>query len=740
MNTSLRIPLVLALLSLPSILAAQTGVAVSPEEIVRLSAFEVTAQNDRGYGTTNSLGATRMNISVMESPQVVITLNEKFMEDSGLIEMEDMAGYVAGIARGSTKGSGTLTMRGQAIGGLGLTDGLREGLVSLSSYDMIGVSRYEFIKGPAGALYGSHAVGGVVNRVMKRPLSTPQTMVRFMVDEIAGKNLTRLELDTSRRLLNSKFGYRLAAALQDGEAQGGNKDKRTALYSFIDYHIAPNAKVWMRWEGQFFDRTTPSNTFRAAAYDPASPKRRSLGLGILPVTTVIAGPGNTTFKLTNVYLGEAGFQYDINRWSLKLVARYSYDDGNRQTYHGNNFDFISASGAVIGNQNNTLFENPNWVDIRTRGSTYDVNFDNNTNGGVFLDLAGRFEIGPTRHQMLTYASIFTTESYGNQIRYSAASQSLINPRKLNLRVQQWQTTNLPPDLNFMAVTASSISNGDVFAFGIQDNVSLFSERLVLAGGVGFQGTRNNSNNRLNPSNNIINGENSQWSPSYGVVYRPIPSASFFFNHTETFRPRTGFDSLGNALRNGTGESDELGIKVNLWDGRFTATAAVFETVEDGFIVATVINGFPASIQAGEATNKGWELDLTTRPIAGLDIIGAVSDIDGKSEDGTYFRNANTGFNWSLFAHYEFLHKRLKGFALNLGYKSVAERYGDGGNTFILPGYKTISAGVGYSRNRWRFQFQVENLLDEEYIVSSVNFSNIYFGDPRRFRLSTTVHF
>jgi len=671
---------------------------------------------------------------------VVITLNEKFMEDSGLIEMEDLAGYFAGIARGSTKGAGTLTMRGQEIGGLGLTDGLREGLVSLSSYDMIGVSRYEFIKGPAGALYGSHAVGGVVNRVMKRPLSTPQTTVQLMVDEMSGENLARLEIDTSNRLFESKLGYRLAAAFQDGKAQGGNNDKRNALYSFVDYQLAPNAKVWMRWEGQFFDRTTPSHTFRAAAYDASSPTRRSLGLGILPITTVIAGPGNATFKLTDIYLGEAGFQYEVSRWSLKIVARYSYDEGNRQTYHGNNFDFVSASGAVIGNQNNTVFENPNWVDIRTRASTYDVNFDNNTNGGVFVDLAGQFGIGPTKHQMLTYASLFTTESYGIQLRYNAASQSLINPRQLNMRVEQWQRTNLPSDLTFNAVTASSISNSDVLTFGVQDNINLFSDQLIVAGGVGFQGARNNSNNRLNPANNIINGENSQWSPSYGVVYRPLPSVSVFLNHSETFRPRTGFDSLGSALRNGTGESDEMGVKINLWEGRFTATGAVFETVEDGFIVATVINGFPASVQAGEATNKGWEVDLTTQPMPGLDIMAAVSDLEGESESGAYFRNANAGFNWSLFARYEFPRGPLDGFSANIGYKSVAERYGDGGNTFILPGYDTVSAGVGYSRKAWRVQFQVENLLDEEYLVSAVNFSNIYFGDPRRFRLTTTFRF
>jgi outer membrane receptor for ferric coprogen and ferric-rhodotorulic acid len=86
-------------------LAAQTN-NTTAEEIVRLSPFEVTAANDRGYGTTNSLGATRMNISVMETPQVVVSLNEKFIKDTVLIEMEDIASYVAAYPEDRPKGPG----------------------------------------------------------------------------------------------------------------------------------------------------------------------------------------------------------------------------------------------------------------------------------------------------------------------------------------------------------------------------------------------------------------------------------------------------------------------------------------------------------------------------------------------------------------------------------------------------------------------------------------------------------
>lgn len=144
------------------------------EKVVELSPFEVTSKSNRGYGTANSLGATRMNISVLETPQTVVSLNEKFIEDTGLVEFEEISLYVAGVGKASTQANGIMTMRGAEIGGLALTDGLEEALASNggSSLDMIGISRLEFIKGPAGALYGSHRVGGVVNRITKRPTPT----------------------------------------------------------------------------------------------------------------------------------------------------------------------------------------------------------------------------------------------------------------------------------------------------------------------------------------------------------------------------------------------------------------------------------------------------------------------------------------------------------------------------------------------------------------------------------------
>lgn len=48
------------------------------------------------------------------------------------------------------------------------------------------VERIEIVKGPASSLYGSEAVGGLINIITKRPISAPLFSADFL--EQAGEN------------------------------------------------------------------------------------------------------------------------------------------------------------------------------------------------------------------------------------------------------------------------------------------------------------------------------------------------------------------------------------------------------------------------------------------------------------------------------------------------------------------------------------------------------------------------
>ncbi len=57
-------------------LAGQTApTATAKDELVILSPFRVISTNDRGYGVSNTVGATRINVALKDVPQSITVIN-----------------------------------------------------------------------------------------------------------------------------------------------------------------------------------------------------------------------------------------------------------------------------------------------------------------------------------------------------------------------------------------------------------------------------------------------------------------------------------------------------------------------------------------------------------------------------------------------------------------------------------------------------------------------------------------
>ena len=107
-----------ASLTLAVALSAQTASTppaagtAAKEEPVQLSQFEVTANQDIGYRSTNSANATRMNTALEDIPMSVTIYNQKFIDDILATSTDQLMAYEpsvvktsendAFIARGST--------------------------------------------------------------------------------------------------------------------------------------------------------------------------------------------------------------------------------------------------------------------------------------------------------------------------------------------------------------------------------------------------------------------------------------------------------------------------------------------------------------------------------------------------------------------------------------------------------------------------------------------------------------
>ena len=179
------------------------------EEVLVLSAFQVTAEADVGYRAGNSVSATRIDTAIKNLPFSISAFTEQFITDIGARDLFDVAQYAPGVTHAAVEfasGNSTYAIRGFN------QNPQRNGFVGESYIDAATIERVEVVKGPASVLYGEVAPGGTVNYITKRP--TPKTFASFSVRG-GDHNYARTALDLNRPLVADKLLFRLNAAWEN---------------------------------------------------------------------------------------------------------------------------------------------------------------------------------------------------------------------------------------------------------------------------------------------------------------------------------------------------------------------------------------------------------------------------------------------------------------------------------------------------------------------------------------------
>ncbi|MFM2128530.1 MAG: hypothetical protein RL477_76 [Pseudomonadota bacterium] len=170
-----RVPLALGLI----LVSALSRNAVAQDAAPACSPPGAGATIGTTIGDEVVVSASRVPLPARETGSAVTVLTEKDLEQRGTVFLSDILRDVPGVAVGRTGGFGGLTdirIRGaEANQTLVLIDGMEmNNPASASSFDMghllaADIARVEILRGPQSSLYGSDAVGGVINVVTKAP-------------------------------------------------------------------------------------------------------------------------------------------------------------------------------------------------------------------------------------------------------------------------------------------------------------------------------------------------------------------------------------------------------------------------------------------------------------------------------------------------------------------------------------------------------------------------------------------
>jgi iron complex outermembrane receptor protein len=244
--------------------------------------------------TVVEVTGTRLKRTDIETPSPVDVITRADIERSGKTTLTDVVRSIAadnngsiglGNVSGFAMGSSGVALRGLAVNAtlvlingrrmvsFGLADDAQRTFVNLSAIPLDVVDRIEVLKDGASAVYGSDAIAGVVNIILRDSFEGVSANASYGFTQSGGGATPRVSLTAGRGNLAAD-GYNLFVNLEasrqnavrskDRDKWIGNGDLRPYGYAFTAGGIGPNIGGW------FDNASGVSNPNRFGAVSPAA--------------------------------------------------------------------------------------------------------------------------------------------------------------------------------------------------------------------------------------------------------------------------------------------------------------------------------------------------------------------------------------------------------------------------------------------------------------------------------------
>ena len=225
--------------------------------------------------TTIFVTANRgINQDPQKIPQVTSTITKEDISEKVYADVDDIVRQEANVNMAPAEGNPNFWQEGFSIRGLGaqrvltLTDNVRQagqgigyGGGNLSLYDSFGIERIEIIKGPRSVIYGTDAIGGVINIITREPFRREHAGydggVKYEYDGSRDLNRVGTYLDagdknTSAVISGSIFNSGDAnIPLNDPHSTSNGSNRGFSINSKFDFYIDDTSKI--RVIGNFND-------------------------------------------------------------------------------------------------------------------------------------------------------------------------------------------------------------------------------------------------------------------------------------------------------------------------------------------------------------------------------------------------------------------------------------------------------------------------------------------------------
>jgi len=714
-------------------LAAQAAGAQQAAPAVSTTLREVTVstdRNDRTEGkpsyTTGSMGtATRLGLSMRETPQSTSVVTRQRMDDFALTTVADVLAQSTGITVNELDSERTsFYARGFAISNFqidGMSRGTNSPLTDTLLYD-----RIEIVRGATGLMGGTGDPSATVNFIRKRP---SRTWTGSATLQLGRWDLRRAEVDLSGPLTaDGRIRGRIVAADSDRK-------------SFMDYYHEKKRLGMAVIEADL----TPS-TLLSAGIDAQDNQPRGATWGAVPYWNSAGQPAKLprSFSITTPWSGwdlqqQTAFASLDHRfdggWKVRLgVARTESEVHRKVAYAGSGYpNQVTGAGMSL------------WTGVGEARETRD-NLD--------LYASGPFQLLGRRHELIVgwngswseqvTPTLNVTQGYSATIpNYLAWTGDIPEPTFTYTGASTRARTRLGG--GYAAVRLSVTDPLSVIAGARVSNYAARTDAYGTDGGY----TRSSG----------IASHRREVTPYLGAVYDINDSYSAYASYTDVFAPQAYKDRNGNFIDPATGSNVEAGIKGEYLGGRVNAYAAVFRTVKknlaqlDAGVPAgfTLPDGSSAYVNSGSGTTaRGFEAEVTGQITPSWNAAAGYTYVSMRRPEGsTYSFPVAPRHLVRLSSAYRpggALQGLTAGAALSLQTQTTNGSWYNRPTTsskatIVQPGYGLVDLFARYQVNRnLSVALNVGNLLDKHYYRNIGFYDGVYWGEPRNVRLTMRASF
>lgn len=640
----------------------------------------------------------------METPQAISVVGRDQIRDQNPGSFAAALRYAPGV-RSETFGADTrndwFKIRGFDAQDIGLfQDGLQLQSFAFATWKFppFGIERIDILRGPSAVLYGGSGPGGLVNVISKKPPYEPLNDAETGVDSFGNGYLS---FDFGGPVAtpsgpSKELFYRLLGTVKGGDTQ-------TAFTPDNSYFFAPSVTYKPDIDTTFTVLASASkNETRVQGFLPYVGTVVDAPFGRIPTHLFASDPSVDYFKREQEMLG---YQFEKNLTddlTVRQNARFAHDEVRFQTLLGNGYVGGAPATAQLSRFNDFA------SDIANQGNL-DTQFEY------------RFATGLIQHKALVGIDLKSYEVTDLQaFDFATPTLNLLNP--------VYGMAQGFPGTVFADQTITQKQAG-LYA---QDQLKLGRFTLVLSGRNDWVSTLDN--NRLLPSNSR---DDSRFSGRAGLIYNTDIGIAPYASYATSFNPIVGTNSAtGRLFTPETGVQTEVGVKIEPagLNGHFGA--ALFDLKRQNVLTTDPLNALQ-SVQTGEVTSRGIELEAVANVTPELKVTGSFTDFHiFVSKDlnpaliGTVPTNTPSTIA-SLWGDYTFKSGPLTGFGLGAGVRYNGVSYADTANSLVVPEYVVGDAAIHYEVRNWRFAVNVTNVGDKIYVGSCSTPTACFYGDRRR---------